>query len=201
MKLSSLFQSNPEKLDALFELSPLAVCAIEMPTFRFLAANEAYANALRKPLPASEIVGKTVFEILQAPSSVALAGLERAHRCNEPSNFDTEVSKSLGCESLYISGTLVPVQRDGNRSVAVAVLSEVTEPGLLTRIFHELRTPLTSLKIATQLVTRNKAQLSGDQIEKNLKLIDEKAAALTSLINSWPSSLKWRRGGKANKGE
>lgn len=192
MSLAKIISEKPQQLEALFALSPLAVCAIEMPTMRFIAANNNYCRSLGRPLSQDEVVGRTVLEVLENPSPIALRGLEKAHFDNLPTTFDTEVSTCLGKNRSFVSGALLPFHREGERSVALTILTEVSERGLLTRIFHELRTPLTGLKIATQFSLRNLSVMTQDDIKKQMTLIDEKANELTRLINSWPEKIQWK---------
>ena len=192
MSLAKILSGKPQQLEALFALSPIAVCAIEMPTMRFVAVNNNYCRSLSRTQSQENVIGRTVAEVLETPSSIALRSLEKAHFENLPTTFDSEVSNCLGRTRAFVSGAMLPFQRDADSSIAITILTEVSERGLLTRIFHELRTPLTGLKIATQLSIKNLSRMSQADMKKQLHLVDEKASELTRLINSWPEKIQWK---------
>jgi len=183
---------------SIFEHAPLAVCTIELPSMRYLYANESYSRVLPSQIAAKEIPGRTIYEVLGNPNPEALQAVFDAHERGKTTRFTTLKSSSMARAETYWAGAIMPLQKEAGRSVVLALLTEVTEPVLDERkkddfiaiAVHELRTPLTGLKALTQTTLKHKDRFSVQELDHALEQIDRQATFLTRLIMDLMSTVK-----------
>lgn len=209
--LQVLSDLTREQFDAILSLAPLAITVIEMPSQKYVYANENYCKALRTKLEPHELVGRTVSEVLCSPNAEAVDALHRVHTEGQAVKFGTLHSTSVGAtaESTYWTGALIPLVRNEKTTLALALLTEITaqvraqqeaERNLLlataekqksdeftAMAVHELRTPLTTLKILTQMLL---AKNELPHAREKLSTIDRQSNRLVRLINDLLDSVK-----------
>jgi signal transduction histidine kinase len=200
-----------QPLQLICQSAPMAICLIEMPSQRYLMANEYYCNVVRPVLNPESIVGKTIEEVLPNPNRDALNALFVAHEKNISTKFSTLVSSSMSKEVSYWTGAAVPVLRTPDRTLVLALLSEITDKVVaeetarakqvelenalkqvrdeqlrrdtfIAMAVHELRTPLTSLKVMSGLAERFLETGDISNLKEVLKKLDGQATNLSGLI-------------------
>ncbi|MEW6056739.1 MAG: histidine kinase dimerization/phospho-acceptor domain-containing protein [Bdellovibrionota bacterium] len=203
----------PKVLDALFDCSPFAVGVIEMPTLRFLAANQNYCSLLSETVDPQKIIGRPLFEVMPIPSDDALETLHRAHSSGGSVHINAVSSRNLGRQGLsYWSGIVAPLLSYEGKTAVIGLLINVTSQvkareelelahktierqsefnrRFVTMVSHELRTPLTALKVATQLTLKRLPHLSPEELQRQLAVLDAQSSKLTSLINDLMGSVE-----------
>lgn len=217
LDLTNLLESK-EQVHALFENAPLAICMIEMPERRYIAANERYCRLFQNPLSSGEIAGKKVEEILLNPNSEAIAAIENAHQYNKSTHFGVISSAISGDRITHWTGVVLPMLRNEKRTIALALLIEITDKieaeqqarqrqielekerhklnAFVAQAVHELRTPITSLLIASQILQRSSDNARESKPSKPIevgamyKMIEQQATQLSRLINDLGESTR-----------
>ena len=206
------FGPYQNQIEAVFQIAPLAVAIIEMPSLKYVAANANYCQVLRTKLDPQDLVGKTVHEILPTPNNDAMVSLYRAHLSGEATKFDTLVSDSVGENTTYWTGAALPLMKTEQTTLVLGLLTEVTDRvhaqqeaekkhreleiekhktnGFMAMAVHELRTPLTGLKLLTQSLLLHPKTPLDSETRETLKHIDQKSSQLVQLINDLFNSVK-----------